>query len=122
VWWEWGEEGWGVGRRGGGDNRKNSGYVNLPYVLTPLLHLLHMHTLLTSSPPHPLTFHSDIPLNPYPVRLMGGNDTAGRVEIFYNGQWGTICDDHWTSKEASVICRELGFPGQLSAVTQTQGL
>jgi len=53
---------------------------------------------------------------------MGGNDTAGRVEIFYNGQWGTICDDHWTSKEASVICMELGFPGQLSAVTQTQGL
>ena len=72
--------------------------------------------------PHTLTPHSDVPPNPYPVRLMGGNDTAGRVEIFYNGQWGSICDDHWTSNEASVICRELGFPGQLSAVTQTQGL
>ena len=61
--------------------------------------------------------HSDIPLNPYPVRLANGNLTAGRVEIFYNGQWGTICDDHWTQREADIICRELGFPGAMAALS-----
>ena len=75
---------------------------------------------LTYAHPH-LHPHSDVPPNPYPVRLVGGSDTAGRVEIFYDGQWGTICDDQWTSKEASVICRELGFPGLISATNQTQG-
>ena len=110
------------------------------YTLIPLLHILHLlplvphptppppcptpltpHTLLTLLTPH-LHPHSDLPPNPYPVRLMGGNDTAGRVEIFYNGQWGSVCDDHWTSMEASVICRELGFPGLISATTQADGL
>ena len=32
----------------------------------------------------------------------------GRVEICFSGVWGTICSDGWDSREATVVCRQLG--------------
>ena len=46
------------------------------------------------------------------VRLVGGSSyNEGRVEILYNGVWGTICSDGWNLNNAIVTCRSMGFMG-----------
>ena len=49
----------------------------------------------------------------------GANEYEGRVEIYYNNEWGTVCDDHWTITEAMIVCRTLGSPGVTEVVADT---
>lgn len=50
------------------------------------------------------------------VRLVStdGLSDRGRVEIFIRGQWGTVCDDLFTTKAGTVVCRQLGFTTALA--------
>ena len=49
------------------------------------------------------------------LRLITGFTTSsvgnsgGRLEIYINREWGTVCDGSFGSSEAEVACRQLGY-------------
>ena len=43
------------------------------------------------------------------MRLVGGNESEGRLEVSYRGHWGTVCSDHFDYIDAGVVCYSLNF-------------
>ncbi|XP_076106548.1 galectin-3-binding protein A-like [Mytilus galloprovincialis] len=44
------------------------------------------------------------------IRLVDGSySSEGRLEIYHNGKWGTVCDDGFNCADAMVACRQLGY-------------
>ncbi|XP_039610070.1 scavenger receptor cysteine-rich type 1 protein M130-like [Polypterus senegalus] len=56
----------------------------------------------------PAFFKQNKPQSPFQVRLEGNDPCAGRIQIFYDGQWGHVCSYSWDQPDAEVVCRQLG--------------
>ena len=44
------------------------------------------------------------------VRLVDGSEREGRVQLCYNGFWGSVASHQWGFREARMVCKQLQLP------------
>ena len=55
------------------------------------------------------------------VRLINGEFVnEGRVEVYCNGEWGTVCRNNFASTDGDTICQQLGYDSYFSISTLPQ--
>ena len=90
--------------------------VTLLYLIFLIIHFLNVSFSLI----HPVGYTTPTPQS-HPensLRLVGGpSPLYGRLEIFHNAQWGTVCDDAFSLQDAHVACRQLGFSDGIEVIT-----
>ena len=67
---------------------------------------MHIHTLCTKALTDSLCENGDLRLD--------SSDAAvgGRLEVCYDGVWGSVCNEQWTTTHARVACTQLGLPSE----------
>ena len=55
------------------------------------------------------------------LMLSNGGSRDGRLLVFHDGQWGTVCDDNWTTTTASIACSQLFGAGTTGSFSTDEG-
>ncbi len=55
------------------------------------------------------------------IQLTGGTSTSGLLEVYHNGEWGSVCDDYFDNNSASVVCKQLKISGNAYNIKNTYG-